>query len=419
MPELVYQLYWQLRVRRGMCLTLTDGREVEILNPGIPNRNAGPDFSAARIRLGRQEWSGDIEMHVRASDWQRHGHNTDPAYASVILHVVGIDDRTITAPGGSPIPQLVITPGEEFARAVKALLAPRGGIRCAAAFPGALAAISPLHLTDWLAALAMERLDMKAARIITLLNQSAGDWRRATFITLARALGFGTNAEPMETLARSLSLNTLDRHSSSHFQLRALILGQAGLLTAPADAQLQQEYSFLRTKYTLTPPACLWKPARIPVRQRLEWLITLCTGSLRLPAPLLDAVQADGTVSLDDIHAALKAPHATKAALNLLAINLIAPLYHAYGTLQGKPRMLEAAHHLLETLPPEHNTHIAGWIRCGLRPGCAMASQALLHLYTAYCLPARCRHCRFPTRFLPLLGKFRPRTSDGFQTFGI
>lgn len=384
-----------------MCLTLTDGREVEILSPGIPNRNAGPDFFAARIRLDRQDWSGNIEIHVHASDWQRHGHHTDPAYANVILHVVGRDDSIVTAPDGSPIPQLVITPDEEFARAVKALMAPRSGIRCAAAFPGATAAISSLHLTDWLAALAIERLDMKAARIITLLKQSAGDWRRATFITLARALGFGTNAEPMETLAKSLSLNTLDRHSSSPFQLRALILGQAGLLTDAADAPLLQEYNFLRTKYTLTPPACLWKPTRVPVRRRLDWLVALCTDSLKLPAPLLDAVQPDGTVSLADIHAALNAPCATKAALNLLTINLIAPLYHAYGTLQGNPRILEAAHHLLETLPPEHNTHIADWIRCGLRPGCAMASQALLHLYTAYCVHARCRHCRFPSRFLP------------------
>ncbi len=404
MPELVYQLYWQLRVRRNTRLTLIDGRQVEILNPGIPNRNAGPDFFAAHIRIDNREWSGNIEIHVRASDWLRHRHHTDPAYASVILHAVGISDRQIPSVDGSPIPQTVITPEPEFAHAVKALSAPRSGIRCAAAFPGALAAISPLHLTDWMAALAVERLDGKAARIITLLNRNAGDWRRATFITLARALGFGTNADPMETLASSLNLNTLDRHSSSPFQLRALILGQAGLLNTPADKPLLQEYNFLRTKYSLTPPGCIWKPARVPVRQRIEWLIAIVTGSLTLPAPLLDAVRPDGTVSLTDVYNALKGPHSTKAALNLLVINLVAPLYHAYGTLQGNPRMLEAAHHLLETLPPEQNTHIAAWTRCGLRPGCALASQALLHLYTAYCLPARCRHCRFPARFLAIVG---------------
>lgn len=399
MTELVYQLYWQLRMKRGMCLTLTDGRTVELLSTGIPNRNAGPDIFAARIRVGGHEWSGNIEIHVRASDWYRHGHHTDPAYGNVILHVVGTDDRSVAGPDGTPLPQLIVTPEERFASAVEALLAPRKGIRCAAAFPDALTQIPSLYLTDWLAALAIERLDAKAARITDLLRQSAGDWRRATFITLARALGFGTNAEPMETLAKSLSLNTLDRHSSSPFQIRALILGQAGQLAADdADAPLRGEYSFLRAKYGLTPPPCAWRAARVPPRRRLEWLAAICNGSMALPAPLFDAVKPDGTVSLTDIHAALKAPDATKETLNLLVINLVAPLLHAYGTLQGRPRMLEAALHLLETLPPENNTYVRTWSRCGLTPGCALASQALLHLYTNYCLCGRCAFCRFPAR---------------------
>lgn len=383
-----------------MVLTLTDGRQIEIISPGIPNKNAGPDFFAARVRIGDRQWSGNIEIHRRASDWFRHGHHTDPAYNNVILHAVGIDDRQVPAPDGTPIPQVLITPGERFTDALRHLMAQGSGIRCAAAFPGALAALDTLHLTDWLASLAIERLETKAARIVGLLRQSAGDWRRATFITLARALGFGINADPMESMARSLSLNTLDRHASSPFQLKALIFGQAGLLPDGTADPLESEYRFLRGKYGLSPATCVWKPTRVSVRQRLEWLVALCTDSLRLPAPLFDAVRADGTAALTSIYDALKAPRISKDSLNLLVINLVVPLYYAYGSLQGNPRMREAAHHLLETIPPERNSRITLWGRCGLIPSCAMDSQALLHLYNAYCLEGRCHYCRFPGYFI-------------------
>ncbi|WP_333865143.1 DUF2851 family protein, partial [Chitinophaga sp.] len=85
-PESLLQFIW-LSGRFNMeGLATTAGEPLEIIHPGQLNRNAGPDFSAAQIRIGRLMWAGNVEVHYRSSDWQRHGHQHNPRYDRVILH---------------------------------------------------------------------------------------------------------------------------------------------------------------------------------------------------------------------------------------------------------------------------------------------------------------------------------------------
>ncbi len=173
-----------------------------VLDPGRLNTDAGPDFFNAKVIIDGQKWAGDIEIHVRASDWHRHRHDHDPAYRSVILHVVARDDAAIQRPDGQTIPQMRMECDPGFHHSYTALV----GHSASSSLPCAseIRSIENIHLHGWLDRLAFERLHAKADRIERLLRRTNGDWEEACFITLARALGFGVNSDPLERLAASI-----------------------------------------------------------------------------------------------------------------------------------------------------------------------------------------------------------------------
>lgn len=102
------QYLWQHRLWESSSMTTTGGTPIEILDPGVPNRDAGPDFFNGKVRARGRTWAGNIEIHVRSSDWYRHGHQHDSSYDSVILHVVGEADCDVRRSDGSRIPQVVL-----------------------------------------------------------------------------------------------------------------------------------------------------------------------------------------------------------------------------------------------------------------------------------------------------------------------
>ena len=199
--ELLYHYLWKNRLF-GLTPALDSGEPVEVLDPGLSNRDAGPDFFNAKIRLGETEWIGNVEIHTRASDWHRHGHHTDPVYDSVILHVVGNPDCRVLRTDGTPIPQMTLSLPKELFLTYGELKADLSSVRCSRRLPD----LSRLTKMDWIDSLAVERLSSKAGRILNLLAENGGDWNTTAFGTLARGLGFGLNAEPFEILARSIPL---------------------------------------------------------------------------------------------------------------------------------------------------------------------------------------------------------------------
>ena len=106
--EQLMQYIWQHRLWRSEDMLTNDGRPVRVLDPGLLNTDAGPDFFNAKVEIDGQTWVGNVEIHVRASDWKRHGHDRDNAYDSVVLHVVDKDDAPVYRTNGERIPQLVL-----------------------------------------------------------------------------------------------------------------------------------------------------------------------------------------------------------------------------------------------------------------------------------------------------------------------
>ena len=106
MQEALIQFIWNHRLYNSKNLETSDGQTLHVDHPGFFNAISGPDFSEARIKIGDNLWVGQVEIHVRSSDWFRHHHQNDSAYRNVILHVVLEHDVDVEYPSGSKVPTL-------------------------------------------------------------------------------------------------------------------------------------------------------------------------------------------------------------------------------------------------------------------------------------------------------------------------
>ena len=408
----------------GDTVTATSGRRVEIVNPGLHNNDSGPDFSAAVIRVEDTEWGGNVEIHVKASDWHRHGHHTDKAYDSVILHVVGVDDTAVKRTDGSEILQVCVAPPAEFYNRYALLTDQMDAQAC---LPW-LSTIPTLNKTDWISSLGIERLHEKARYMTGILNENKGDWQQTLFIVLSRALGFGLNGVPFELFAKSLPLNFVMRHRDNSLQVEAMVFGQAGMLEKgyyeydEFYGALCREYEFLQKKYGLTPlKPEIWKysrtrPQNFPHR-RLAILSSMLTDGMQLYTHILEA-KGDYDLLMEcldfsasdywhyhsrfgDLTSATPLPVSlSRSSKEIILINVMAPFYFAYGSLTGEFDIAEKGLDLLRDINAERNGIITLWSNHGLKPENAFESQALIQLRRNYCDRSRCLECRLGHRLL-------------------
>ncbi len=432
--EAVLQYVWQHRLWSYGRMSTTDGRALRIIDPGLLNSGSGPDFFNAKVTIDGRIWVGNIEIHVRAGDWYRHGHHGDKAYDNVVLHVVAENDAEVRNARGEVIPQMVLQIAPQFTSRLEQLIGAGSsgrGVACACN----LNEVPSLTVTDWVEALAFERLHSKVDRLHALLETYCGSWQDVCYVTMARTLGFGINSDPFERLARRTPLRLLAKHSDSLLQVEALLMGQAGLLdttTTPRDgyhAQLMREYAFLRNKFSLTPmEPVAWKmmrtrPQNFPMR-RIAMLAQMVHNGFDLMARVIDCgedldrqralftIELTGYwakhYTLDDSEGTNGASGLSGRMIDVVVINTVAPLLFAYGDSTGNARLQDAAISLLEQLPAERNSIIDTFVRAGLPCDNALESQALIQLRRAYCDTRKCIYCRLGRRLLRQAATIKP-----------
>lgn len=415
------QYIWQHRLLRPGVMATVDGRRVDIIDPGRLNTASGPDFFNAKVRIGGDLWVGDVEIHVRASDWHRHGHDGDPAYESVVLHVVDADDDCIHRANGEVIAQMRLPAAPDFRRHYDALV-----MRADFDLPcrEVIQQLPAVYVTDWLTALGMERLYNKADRIDSLTQAYTGDWHEALYVTLARTLGFGTNAEPFERLARATPLRYLLKHADNMLSVEAILFGQSGLLDS-ADATgnypdaLRREYGYMKAKFGLMPPTALnWKrsgmrPQNSPHR-RVALLAAYVSRIVTLAGLLTECEDVDDVVRTFDIElAGYWVDHVNfsslpsrqgrgvgMTALRGIAINAAIPFIYAYGRSRGTEELCTRAVEMLQCLKPENNSKVTVFTSAGVKCPDAFTSQALVELRREYCEARKCLYCRIGHRML-------------------
>ncbi len=420
MEQLLHYL-WKYRLYRSSGLVTTRGDALEILDPGIENTDAGPDFFNAKIKLNGTVWAGSVEIHRKASDWWQHGHSADKAYDNVILHVVEQDDGTIFRRNREEIPQLVLPVPETVISNMEWLLTRDSPIACLERLP----AIDPVFRVQWTDALLAERLERKTDDILRWLEQYQKDWNEVFYILLCRNFGFGVNSDAFERLARSLPFKCILKQRPSVSQVEALFLGQAGLLNDSNENRhhyyrlLQQEYVFLRKKYGLQPlePHIFWnlrlRPNATPhiklVQLAAIWIRhdTLFSSilSARTPREVKDFFRVQASEFWDTHYNFVRSsPPRQKQlgenALHILLINTVVPVMFAYGVYHRMDEHKARALRLLECIPPEQNAIVSLFSQVGMIPRNAGDTQALIQLKRNYCEPKKCLYCRLGFQLL-------------------
>ena len=409
------QYVWKHRLWRSEDMVTNTGKKVRVVDPGLLNTDAGPDFFNAKIEIDGHMWVGNVEMHYRATDWKRHHHDSDKAYDSVILHVVAKDDAPVRRTNGELIPQLVLEVSPQFNADYASLVGATIEVPCATK----IKQVPHLTIVEWVEGLAFERLHGKVERIHQLLDSFNGSWEDVCYVTLARNFGFGINNDAFERLARRTPLRLLGKHSDSVLQIEALLFGQAGMLDAQKPgmdsyySQLCTEYAFLSNKFQLTPMEKeSWKlfrirPQNFPYR-RIAMLAQFIEGGFRMMNRILEAEGEKEMRALFEVelsgywtkHYTFGKPNdratatLSRSSIDIILINTVAPLIYAYGELTGSYEMTDKAIKLLEDLRAESNSIVSHFVSYGIDCPDALTSQALVQLKREYCDARKCIYCK-------------------------
>lgn len=414
MKEEFIHFLWKYRLFQSQKLKTTEGKSLQIIQPGWHNMDSGPDFSAARIEIDGTTWAGNVEIHLKSSDWYKHGHQHSEDYHNIILHVVMMHDEEIKDKNGSPIPVFEVQScfDPSLLHQYENLLNAKTWIPCERIINQA----SELIIHTWLSRLLVERLENKSKEILQFLAYFENNWEQTLYYFLARNFGFKTNASPFALLAQKTPYLILGKHSDDLTQTEALLFGQAGMLANNfKDAYpslLKKEYEFLRHKYQLTPiDKSLWKfsklrPANFPTL-RVAQFAGLQHRSQSLFASLMPAktfaevknifnIQCspywDSHYQFDKVSVKRIKKLGDTAVANII-INTLVPVKFLYGKENMKAHYQDEAIALLSELPPERNAITDRWAQLGIKATSAAESQALLELKKYYCTPKKCLNC--------------------------
>ncbi len=398
MPELLLHYIWMRRLFLPFTQQTTDGRSIEVINIGKYNTDSGPDFFGATIKIGDMLWTGNVEMHIRSSDWFRHHHHTDKSYDNTILHVVCKADKLIYNSRGEAIVQCELRFADKEIHLRRFLTEKQE--MCNTSLRN-----NPSLLSEhWRDVLFADRMERKTNDIRTLLALTHNSWEDSFYITLAHNFGFHTNGLPFEMLAKQTPIAVLRKHRNSLFQLEALLLGQAGLLKYVEDQQYQNrlttEYDFLRKKFSLVPiDDSLWKrlrmrPQNFPhlrVRQFAQLIYqTEALFSTFVTTCDLKQIRKAFSLKLGDGRVGQQLG---KSSVDLLIINSVVPYMYAYGKHIDDDSYVLQSCRILQDLPAENNHIISDWIDLGMSINNAADSQVFIHLTQNYCVANRCFDC--------------------------
>ena len=413
--EQLLHFTWKHKIFPLEGLKTTTGDTVEVIDTGLPNHHAGPDFFNAKLKINGVLWVGNVEIHEKASDWFNHGHHQSPAYSNVILHVVGEADAEAVRYGSSQkIPQIVLNCPDEIKRKYALLMRTDNYPACYAI----LRDIPKLTVHSWLSALQAERFDQKASVISERLQLCNGYWGQVLFITLSRNFGFGLNGDAFEAWARRIDISAVGKHRDNLQQIEAIFFGMAGLLEQSFDdsyyRQLQKEYRYLRHKFNFQPPLHegAWKLLRIRPQAfphtKIAQLAYLYQHQEALFSKIIEAKDVETAKSLLQTstsnywkrhyvfgkESVVSEKTLSESSLYLLLINTVIPILVAYGKHKGNDALCYRASEFLEQLKPENNYIIRQWERFGIHADHAADSQALIQLRKEYCDKRDCLRCR-------------------------
>lgn len=435
MTESFLHYIWKFKLFDHTHLKTISGEDVQIIKSGEHNTNAGPDFFNGRIKIGDTLWAGNIEIHVKSQDWNKHKHQSDAAYNNTIIHVSYEHDANVRNYNGQEIPSIelkkLIDP--KVIEQYELMQKPSRFIPCEKLiqFQKNKDIESPVFENAWKTRLLVERLERKSNMILQFLKHSNDNWEETLYISIARNFGFHINADAFEMLAKSLPLSIILKHKNDITQIEALLFGQAGFLSSIALSGketaneneyltlLFREYKNLKTKFNLHPiNHSAWKflrlrPSNFPTI-RIAQFAQLLYKREHLFSEIIEAPNVNRLLELLNVSAlgywdrhytfgkvsGIKRKTLGEGSAENIIINTIVPFLFIYGQQKDKEEYKERAFAILEQLQPEKNSIVNNWKKLGIKINDAYSSQALLQLKKEYCSQQKCLSCNIGSLLL-------------------
>lgn len=421
MQEDFLHYIWKHKKFRFNNLETTTGESIVVTSVGQHNFNSGPDFFNAKIKVGDQLWAGNVEIHIKSSDWFVHSHEQDKAYDNVILHVVWEDDTEVFRKDNTPIPTLQLKDIVDVAMLnnyEKLFAKQNKWINCENDFPST----DDFVLTNWLERLYLERLERKSETINTLLVASKNDWESVFFKMLTKNFGLKVNGESFFSLGQSIDFSIIRKTQSNPHVLEAFLFGQAGLLEQDIEnayyLDLKNEYKFLKQKFGLQNNQVLplqffrLRPSNFPTI-RLSQLANLYNKHQNLFSKVIELNEVEDfyelfKVSTSDFwetHYTFQKTSKTsiktlsKSFVDLLLINTILPIKFCYAKQKGVEIDSEIIK-IATAITSEKNNIISAFNNLKKVSKSSLDSQALIQLKTEYCDKNNCLKCAVGNQFL-------------------
>jgi len=421
MQEDFLHYIWKHKKFRFNNLETTTGESIVVTSVGQHNFNSGPDFFNAKIKVGDQLWAGNLEIHIKSSDWFLHSHEQDKAYDNVVLHVVWEDDTEVFRKDNTPIPTLQLKDVVDVTMLnnyEKLFAKQNKWINCENDFPST----DDFVLTNWLERLYLERLERKSETINTLLVASKNDWESVFFKMLTKNFGLKVNGESFFSLGQSIDFSIIRKTQSNPHVLEAFLFGQAGLLKQDIEnayyLDLKNEYKFLKQKFGLQNNQVLplqffrLRPSNFPTI-RLSQLANLYNKHQNLFSKVIELNEVEDfyelfKVSTSDFwetHYTFQKTSKTsikklsKSFVDLLLINTILPIKFCYAKQKGVEIDSEIIK-IATAITSEKNNIISAFNNLKKVSKSSLDSQALIQLKTEYCDKNNCLKCAVGNQFL-------------------
>lgn len=407
--EFLYYL-WENRLL-DLELKTTDGEEVSVLSVGNRNFCSGADYVNARIKIGGMLWAGQVEIHVRASDWFRHKHQYDDNYNSVILHVVYEYDTDLLK-----IPTLEVKGkyDESLFYNYKKFVSSKNWIPCGECIGG----VQDFALFSWFDRMSIESLENECKNLDLELKRNNVDWEQIFYQRLMRYFGMKVNNDSFEYLSKVLPLKVLLKHIDNELYVEAMMFGCSGFLSLDFvdeyPSLLKREFKMLKSKFGLKlMPVSNWKflrlrPPNFPTI-RIAQIARLIVKNGNMFSKVKDAGDMREITDLFDVEidsywdnhflfdkASRRCVKKTigKTAVDSIIINAVLPMLFYYGHYHSLESYKEKAMSFLEQMDAEDNVIIRSFMNVGVTFKNAFQTQAALYMYKHYCRRRRCLECR-------------------------
>lgn len=397
-------------------LVTTDGERVEILHCGSRNEHSGPDFTDCKLKIGDTVWVGNVEIDLCTSDWNKHKHDKNKVYNSIIAHVVYENNLKIN----HEIPTIELCQFIDKSKLdlYEKLMKSSSKIPC----EHAIREVDSFIKITALERKALERLNRKSNEIFSLLNECNNNWENVFYITLFRSFGTNVNALPMELLARNIPLQVLAKHKNNSTQIHALLFGVAGFLEQSLEddyfINLKKEFEFLRIKYGLIPlNNSIWKTGKVRVgnmpQQRLAELSSLILNASHLFSKIIESknykeIAQHFKVSIDDYwtyrynfsQTTNKRTYISQSFIHTIIANTVVPCMFAFAQFKNDAELEEKCLKIFSETAPEQNSITEIFADFGFEHKNVLQSQGIIELYKNYCNKKKCLQCEIGLQIL-------------------